>query len=66
MLDGTGYVPNSAQQPASAMMGIRLLVGPVPAVMLCIGILFAILYPLGREGYTRIARELEERRLPPS
>lgn len=62
MLDRTGYIPNSAVQPASAVKGIRLLVGPVPAVMLCIGILFAILYPLGRERYTQIAQELEDRR----
>lgn len=62
MLDRTGYIPNSAVQPESAVRGIRLLVGPVPAVMLCIGILFAILYPLGRERYTQIAQELEDRR----
>ncbi len=62
MLDRTGYIPNSAQQPSSAVQGIRILTGPIPAVMLCIGILFAILYPLGRERYTQIARELEERR----
>jgi GPH family glycoside/pentoside/hexuronide:cation symporter len=62
MLDRTGYIPNSAVQPANAVRGIRLLVGPIPAILLGIGILFAILYPLGREGYTRIAQELEDRR----
>ncbi len=62
MLDVTGYIPNSTAQPASAVNGIRFLVGPLPAVLLTIGILFAILYPLGRENYTKIARELEERR----
>jgi GPH family glycoside/pentoside/hexuronide:cation symporter len=62
MLDRTGYIPNSTEQPTSAVNGIRLLVGPIPAVLLGVGILFAILYPLGREGYTRIAQELEERR----
>ncbi len=62
ILDQTGYIPNSAQQPASAVQGIRILTGPIPAVMMCIGILFAILYPLGRERYTQIASELEERR----
>jgi len=62
MLDVTGYIPNSAQQPTSAVLGIRILSGPIPAVMLCIGILFAILYPLGRERYTQIALELEDRR----
>jgi Na+/melibiose symporter-like transporter len=44
------------------VLGIRILTGPIPAAMICIGILFAILYPLGREGYTQIARQLEERR----
>ena len=62
VLDRTGYIPNSSQQPSSAIQGIRLVTGPIPAVMLCIGILFAILYPLGRERYTQIAQELEERR----
>ena len=62
LLELSGYIPNSAQQPASAVRGIRLLTGPIPAVMMFIGIVFAILYPLGREGYTQIAQELEERR----
>lgn len=62
LLEVSGYIPNSIQQPASAIQGIRLLTGPIPAVMMFIGIVFAILYPLGREDYTQIARELEERR----
>ena len=57
-----GYIPNSATQPPSAVLGIRIVTGPIPAVMICIGIVFAILYPLGRERYTQIAQELEERR----
>jgi GPH family glycoside/pentoside/hexuronide:cation symporter len=62
LLDATGYAPNAAQQPASALWGIRLVVGPVPAVLLCAGILFAVLYPLNRGEFTRIVGELEERR----
>ena len=62
VLGATGYIQNSTQQPASAVLGIRIVIGPIPAFMLCIGILFAILYPLGRERYTQIAQELEERR----
>ncbi len=57
-----GYVQNSMVQSASTTLNIRLLTGPVPAVLMCMGILFAILYPLGRERYTEIALELEERR----
>jgi GPH family glycoside/pentoside/hexuronide:cation symporter len=63
VLSGTGYIPNSAQQPDSAILGIRIVAGPIPAALLCLGILFAALYPLGRESYTQIARELEARRL---
>jgi GPH family glycoside/pentoside/hexuronide:cation symporter len=62
VLDRTGYIPNSAAQPASAVNGIRLVAGPIPAALLCLGILFALVYPLGREGYSAIAAELEARR----
>ena len=62
VLDATHYIPNSASQPASAINGIRLLTGPIPAVMLCLGILFAAIYPLGRQRYTQIAADLEARR----
>jgi GPH family glycoside/pentoside/hexuronide:cation symporter len=62
VLDFTGYIPNSAVQPQSAVNGIRLVAGPIPAVLLCVGLLFAALYPLGRESYTEIARKLEAQR----
>jgi len=62
MLEITQYVPNSAQQPASALLGMRLLVGPVPALLLSIGIIFAIKYPLDRAQFSTLVRELEERR----
>jgi GPH family glycoside/pentoside/hexuronide:cation symporter len=62
VLDRTGYIPTSNYQPQSAVLGIRLVTGVIPGVMMCIGILFAILYPLGRERYTHITRQLEERR----
>lgn len=62
LLDATGYVANAEQQPASAVMGIRVLVGPIPAVLMCAGIAFAILYPLSREQHAEAVRELEQRR----
>jgi len=62
VLGRTGYIANSAVQPASAVNGIRLVAGPIPAVLLCLGIGFALLYPLGREGYAAIAAQLEARR----
>ena len=62
ILQFTGYVPNAATQPASALTGIRIVIGPIPAVLLGLGILFALLYPLTREEYATIAKELELRR----
>ena len=63
LLDATGYAPNAAQQEPSALLGIRLVVGPVPAALLFAGILFAVFYPLNRTEFTRIVKELEQRRL---
>ena len=62
VLDYTGYIPNSVLQPASAVNGIRILTGVFPAVLLCMGIVFASFYPLGREGYTELVHSLETRR----
>jgi GPH family glycoside/pentoside/hexuronide:cation symporter len=62
ILDRSGYIPNSEFQPDSAVSGIRWIAGPIPALLLGLGILFAVLYPLGRENYSQIARLLEERR----
>ena len=63
LLDATGYTPNAAQQSPSALLGIRLVVGPVPAVLLCAGILFAVFYPLNRTEFAQIVMDLEQRRL---
>jgi GPH family glycoside/pentoside/hexuronide:cation symporter len=66
VLDRSGYIPNSTVQPESAVNGIRLIAGPIPAVLIGLGILFAFLYPLGRENYMEIARALEARRAKPA
>jgi GPH family glycoside/pentoside/hexuronide:cation symporter len=62
LLDLTGYIPNAAQQPVSALWGIRIVIGPIPAALLCMGILFAVLYPLTRERHAQVVEELEGRR----
>lgn len=62
ILEFNGYVPNAAQQPQSAITGLKLVIGPIPAVLLITGILFAVFYPLSREKYTHIVTELEKRR----
>ncbi len=62
LLEFTGYIPNAAQQPGSALTGIRIVIGPLPALLLCSGIAFALSYPLSRSQHAQIVRELEARR----
>jgi GPH family glycoside/pentoside/hexuronide:cation symporter len=62
LMDVTGYVPNAAQQAPGALLGIRLVVGPVPALLLGLGIYVTFRYPLDRQTFTRLTQELEERR----
>lgn len=49
-------------QPDSALQIIRLLVSPLGAAILFGAIIFAWLFPLSREQYTRIQKLLEQRR----
>ena len=62
VLDLSGYIPNAVEQPQSTLTGIRLVVGPIPAVLLVGGIIFAILYPLTRKEHHDVVQELESRR----
>jgi GPH family glycoside/pentoside/hexuronide:cation symporter len=62
ILEFTGYVPNADIQPAGALWGIRIAFGPIPAVLLCAGILVALRFPITRAKYARVVQELAERR----
>ena len=62
LLDATGYTPNASQQASGALLGIRLVVGPAPAILLLAGIAFALFYPLNRDEFKRIVAELQQRR----
>lgn len=62
ILEATGYQPNAAAQPAGALAGIRVAAGPIPAVLLMLGILFAWRYPLSRRQHQEMVNALELRR----
>jgi GPH family glycoside/pentoside/hexuronide:cation symporter len=62
LLEATGYVPNAPQQTSEALLGIRVAIGPIPAVLLAVGIGFAFRYPLDRVQFAEVVRVLEERR----
>lgn len=63
LLEFTGYVSNAADQPKSALLGLKIVIGPIPAAMLFAGIIFAIFYPLSREKYAHVVTELNKRRI---
>ena len=62
LLDATGYVANAPQQDPRALLGIRLVIGPLPALLLGVGILIAYKYPLDRKQFLEIVKELKARR----
>ena len=61
-LEWSRYVPNAEIQPDSALLAIRAFAGPVPALLLAGGILFALFFPIGRESHRTIREELSRRR----
>jgi GPH family glycoside/pentoside/hexuronide:cation symporter len=62
LMESADYQPNVAIQTPRAELTIRLVSGPIPAVLLALGIVCAIFYPLSREQHRRIVEELEARR----
>lgn len=63
VLDWSGYVSNAAVQNPRAVQAIRILMGPVPSVLLCAGIAFALLYPLSRDRHAQVRAEIAARAL---
>jgi GPH family glycoside/pentoside/hexuronide:cation symporter len=53
--------PNPTQ-PDSALWAIRLMIGPIPAAILLIGLVLAYFYPITREVHAEILLKLQERK----
>ncbi|MCS7011169.1 MAG: MFS transporter [Anaerolineales bacterium] len=66
LLDASGFLPNSAEQPESAVNAIRFLMGPMPSLFLLGGIVFALFYPLSREVHHETRQKISLRRKPES
>lgn len=65
-LDQAGFIESVAGQstpvqPESALLAIRLAIGPVPTVALIIGLFLAYFYPITREVHAEILLKLRER-----
>lgn len=62
-LSAGGYVADAVQTPA-ALTGIRLLVGPFPAVFFAAAVAVLTAYPITRAAHARIAERLTAARSP--
>jgi len=62
VLEWTNYTAAATTQPNSAITGIRLLIGPIPALFLAGGIILALVYPLNREKFAEVRQQLAQRR----
>ncbi|MBA2132133.1 MFS transporter [Capillibacterium thermochitinicola] len=60
VLQWSGYVPNTAQS-AGALLAIRLLLGLLPAVLIGLGVLVLLKFPIDRAYHARITQELAAR-----
>lgn len=59
VLSVAGYVPDAAQTP-DAQLGIRLLVGPITAVIFIAAIAVLSLYPINEKRYNEIVEQIRE------
>lgn len=68
VLNATGYITPPANatetitQPDSALLAIRLMMGPLAALILGIGVVLVTRFPITRDSHARTLRELEARR----
>jgi GPH family glycoside/pentoside/hexuronide:cation symporter len=59
-LDMFGYVPNTVQS-ATSILGIRLLIGLLPAILILLSILALAFYPLDRQRYEELQAQIQAR-----
>jgi GPH family glycoside/pentoside/hexuronide:cation symporter len=62
LLQWTGYVAHADAQPMAAQWAIRLLIGPLPALLLLVSLGFAGRYPISRERHRQILLALQTQR----
>lgn len=61
-LDLTGFVANADSQPLTVLWAIRLLIGPLPAILLIGSFWFAYRYPINRRRHQQILLALQDQR----
>ena len=61
ILSWTGFTMTGLAQPTSALWAIRLLIGPLPALLILGSLGFAYRYPITRERHQQILVAIQER-----
>ncbi len=62
LLSWTGYAASADIQPTAALTAIRLLIGPLPALLLVVGLWFCYRYPISRDRHQQILLALQQQR----
>ena len=63
ILDGAGYLVNyTGKQPDSALWAIRMIIGPIPTLLLIMGLVCAYFYPITRDVHQETLLQLDQRR----
>ncbi|MGK7933143.1 MAG: MFS transporter [Microcystaceae cyanobacterium] len=65
-LDLSGYIPSTSGniiqvQPDSALLAIRLVIAPIPTIVLTLGLISAYFYPITRSVHQDIMSQLKQR-----
>jgi GPH family glycoside/pentoside/hexuronide:cation symporter len=63
-LEWSGFDQNMppAEQPESALLAIRVMIGPVPVVLLLVGIALASFYPITQQKHAELREQVAARR----
>ena len=59
VLSLSGYIPDVVQTP-QALLGIRLLLGPVPAAIFVLALITLYCYPINEARYNEILEGIKE------
>jgi GPH family glycoside/pentoside/hexuronide:cation symporter len=60
-LQFSGFVSGATQQSESALLAIRIFIGPVPMVLLIAALVLARFYPITRQMHEEMLLQLAER-----
>ncbi|MFM7470824.1 MAG: MFS transporter [Nodosilinea sp.] len=65
VLSWTGFIAQASSQPPSALWAIRLLIGPLPGLLLLLSLIFAYRYPISRDRHRQILTALAQKQERP-